>query len=55
MNCKQAPQRLELAMESRREHKELVFSREPAPSATNTQRPVAFSVVRHGTENADTR
>ncbi len=54
--CQQAPARIGMAFETRRETKrEYVVTRDPAPSATNTQRPVAYSVMRSGTGSADTR
>jgi hypothetical protein len=52
--AKQAPERLEFGVQSRRGSGE-AFAREPAPSLVNPQRAVAFGSTRRGTESADIR
>lgn len=52
--AKQAPERLEFGVQSRRGRGE-ALAREPAPSLVNAQRAVAFGSTRRGTESADIR
>jgi hypothetical protein len=52
--AKQAPERLEFGVQSRRGRTES-FAREPAPSLVNPQRAVAHAELRCGAEKADIR
>ena len=52
--AKQAPERLEFGVQSRRGRTE-TLAREPAPSLVNPQRAVAYSETRRGEEKSDIR
>ena len=52
--AKQAPERLEFGVQSRRGKGEAA-AREPAPSLVNPQRAVAFGSTRRGSESSDIR